>query len=112
MEVSIHALASELPGMFIGGFFLMAVFGVIVELFRSKYAKQPSELTTRGQSLKHFYFFSTAALGWAAVLLAAYVVYPWYRAIPLAGVAGLAGYLQRLLLSRPGTADWHRVSME
>ena len=112
MEISIHALASELHGMFIGGFFLMAVFGVIVELFRSKYVKQPSELTARGQSLKRFYLLVTAALGWAAVLLGAYVVYPWYRAIPPTSVASLAGYPQRLLLSRPGTSDWHRVGME
>ncbi|HET7215994.1 MAG TPA: hypothetical protein VJW77_01035 [Terriglobia bacterium] len=112
MEVSVRALASELHGMFIGGFFLMAVFGVIVELLRSKYARQPSELTTTGQSLKGLYLFATAALGWAAVLLGAYVVYPWYRAIPPAGVASLAGYPQRLLLSRPGTEDWHRIGME
>ena len=34
MEISIRALASELNGMLAGGFFLMAVFGIIVELFR------------------------------------------------------------------------------
>jgi hypothetical protein len=112
MEISVRALASELHGMFIGGFFLMAVFGVIVELFRSKYVKQPSELTTRGQSLRSFYLFVTPALGWIAVLLGAYIVYPWYRAVPPAGVASLAGYPQRLLLSRPGTSGWHRIGME
>jgi hypothetical protein len=112
MEISVRALASELHGMFIGGFFLMAVFGVMVELFRSKYVKQPSELTARGQSLRSFYLLVTPALGWIAVLLGAYIVYPWYRAIPPAGVASLAGYPQRLLLSRPGTSGWHRVGME
>lgn len=112
MEISARALASELHGMLIGGFFLMAVFGVIVELFRSKYVKQPSELTARGNSLKRFYLFATVALGWIAVLLGAYIVYPWYRAIPPAGVASLAGYPQRLLLARPGTSGWHRDGME
>jgi PadR family transcriptional regulator len=34
MELSVRALASELHGMFVGGFFLMAVFGVMLELFR------------------------------------------------------------------------------
>jgi hypothetical protein len=112
MEISARTLASELHGMLIGGFFLMAAFGVIVELFRSKYAKQPFELSARGQLLKRFYLFATAALGWIAVLLGAYILYPWYRAIPPAGVASLAGYPQRLLLSRSGTSGWHRVGME
>ena len=35
-----------------------------------------------------------------------------YRAIPPAGIASLAGYPQRLLLSRPGTAGWHKLGME
>ena len=112
MEISLRALASELHGMLFGGFFLMAVFGVIVELFRSKYAKQPSELTARGQSLKRFYLVATAALGWIAVLLGAYIVYPWYRAVPPSGLSALAGYPQRLLLSKAGTAGWHRDGME
>ena len=76
MEISVRALASELHGMLIGGFFLMAVFGIMVELFRSRYVKQPSELTARGQSLKRVYLVVTAALGWVAVLLGAYIVYP------------------------------------
>lgn len=112
MEISVRALTSELHGMLMGGFFLMAVFGVMVELLRSHYAKQPSELTARGQSLKNVYLFATAALGWIAVLLGAYIVYPWYRAIPPAGVASLAEYPQRLLLARPGTSGWHRDGME
>ena len=112
MEISARALASELHGMLIGGFFLMAVFAVIVELFRSKYATQPFELTARGQSLRRFFLIATAVLGWLAVLLGAYIVYPWYRAIPPAGVANLAGYPQRLLLANPGTSGWHRDGME
>ncbi|HEX5411903.1 MAG TPA: hypothetical protein VFZ27_08565 [Terriglobia bacterium] len=112
MEISGRALASELHGMLIGGFFLMAVFGVVVELFRSRYVTQPSELTARGDSLKQLYLISTAALGWAAVLLGAYIVYPWYRAIPPGGVVGLSGFPQRLLLSSSGTSGWHRIGME
>lgn len=112
MEISVRALASELHGMLFGGFFLMAVFGIIVELLRSKYANQPSELTAGGQSLRRFYLGATAALGWIAVLMGAYIVYPWYRALPPAGIASLAGYPQRLLLSRPGTSGWHQVGME
>ena len=112
MEMSVRALASETHGMLIGGFFLMAVFGVMVEMFRSTFVKQPSELTARGRSLKKFYLIVTAGLGWAAVFLGAYIVYPWYRAIPPAGVASLAGYPQRLLLASSGTSGWHKLGME
>ena len=112
MEISLRALASELHGMLIGGFFLMAVFGVVVELFKSYYVKQPSELTSRGYSLKKFYLLMTVGLGWVAVLLGAYVAYPWYRAIPPAGVVRLAGYPQRLLLASSGTSGWHKIGME
>jgi hypothetical protein len=50
-------------------------------------------------------------LGWAAVLTGAYFVYPWYRAIAPPG-ADLALYPQRLLISQPHTAGWHRLGME
>ena len=112
MEISARAFASELHGMLAGGLFLMAVFGIIVELFRSCFAKEPSELTDRGYSLKRLYLVLTAALGWAVVLLGAYVVYPWYRAVPPAGVANLAGFPQNLLLANPGTSGWHKLGME
>ena len=98
--------------MLFGGFFVMAIFGIIVELFRSTFVKQPSELTNRGRSLERFCLIATVALGWVAVLLGAYVVYPWYRAIPPAGVTSLAAYPQRLLLARPGTSGWHKLGME
>jgi hypothetical protein len=112
VEISARTLASELHGMLIGGFFLMAVFGVIVELLRSHYLRQPSEFSDQGQLLKYLYLIGTAGLGWFTVLLGAYVVYPWYRTISPASVASLAGYPQRLLLARPGTSGWHRLGME
>lgn len=112
MEITVRALVSDIHGMLFGGFFVMAIFGVVVELFRSTYVKQESELTARGLSLKGIYLISTAAVGWTAVLLGAYAVYPWYRAIPPAGITNLAAYPQRLLLSRPGTSGWHELGME
>jgi hypothetical protein len=112
MEISVRALASEIHGMLIGGFFVMAIFGIIVELFRSTFVKQPSELTARGYSLERLYLIVTAGLGWAAVLLGAYIVYPWYRAIPPTGITNLAGYPQRLLLASITTSGWHGIGME
>jgi hypothetical protein len=112
MNISLRALLSEIHGMLIGGFFVMAIFGVVVELVRSAYVKQLSELTVRGDSLKRLYLIFTAVLGWAAVFLGAYIVYPWYRAVPPDGVSSLAGYPQRLLLASPGTSGWHKLGME
>ncbi len=112
MEITVRALASEIHGMLFGGFFLMAIFGVVVELFRSAHVEEPSKLTARGYSLERLYLIVTAGLGWVAVLLGAYIVYPWYRAIPPAGVTNLAGYPQHLLMSSPLTTGWHGLGME
>ena len=51
-------------------------------------------------------------LAWLAVLSGAYMVYPWYRAVPPAGVTDLSEYPRRLLLSSGRTSEWHNVGME
>ncbi len=112
MEVTVRGIVSGLHGLLFGGFFLMAIFGVVVELCRSTYAKESSELTERGYSLERFYLIVMAGLGWLAVLSGAYVVYPWYRAALPAGVTNLAGYPQRLLMSSAATVEWHTLGME
>lgn len=112
MEVTVRGLVSGVHGLLFGMFFLMAIFGIVVELCRSIYAKEAPELTARGYSLERAYLVVMAALGWAAVLSGAYVVYPWYRAALPAGVTSLAGYPQRLLMSSATTVEWHTLGME
>lgn len=112
MEVTVRGLVSGLHGLLFGGFFLMAIFGLVVELCRSAYAKEAPELTERGYSLERAYLIVMAGLGWAAVLSGAYVVYPWYRAALPAGVTNLAAYPQRLLMSSATTIEWHTLGME
>lgn len=112
MEVTIRDFVTGVHGLLFGGFFLMAVFGIVVELCRSAYEKEPSELTARGYSLERVYLIVMVGLGWAAVLLGAYAVYPWYRTIPPSGTADLTMYPQRLLLSSTTTAGWHSLGME
>jgi hypothetical protein len=53
-----------------------------------------------------------AALAWLAVLTGAYIIYPWYRAVPPPGTANLARFPQRLLMSSPTTSAWHSIGME
>jgi len=112
MEITLRALITMIHGMLFGAFFLVAIYGLIVELSRSAFVEQPSRLTNRGYSLGRFYLFSMVALGWAAVLTGAYIVYPWYRAVPPAGVTDLALYPRYLLKSSATTSGWHDMGME
>jgi hypothetical protein len=112
MQMSARALITAVHGMLFGGFFSLAVFGILVELIRSSYAEPGSELTQRGRSVASVYLWITAALGWAAVLAGTYFVYPWYRAIPPPGIADLTAFPQALLLASSTTSGWHRLGME
>ena len=51
-------------------------------------------------------------LAWLTVFSRAYIVYPWYRAVPPAAVTDLSEYPRRLLLSSGRTSEWHNVGME
>jgi hypothetical protein len=112
MEITLRALVTMIHGMLFGAFFLMATFGLVVELTRSSFGEQPLRLTPRGYSLERFYLFTIVALGWAAVLTGAYIVYPWYRAVPPAGATDLALYPKYVLMSSATTAGWHTLGME
>ena len=112
MEITLRALITLIHGMLFGAFFLMAIYGLVVELYRSAYVEQPSKLTTKGYSLERLYLICMVGLGWAAVLTGAYIVYPWYRAVPPAGVTNLALYPRFLLKSSATTAGWHDLGME
>jgi len=112
MDISSHALWTLIHGMGFGGLYLLACSGAIVELWRRYSPSSPAPVDTRDQRFVHIYFATMAALAWLAVLSGAYVVYPWYRAVPPAGTTGLAAFPQRLLLSSPSTAVWHSIGME
>jgi hypothetical protein len=99
-------------GMLFGAFFLMMIFGLVVELYRSTQEAQPTHLSARWHTLERLYLFKMVALGWAAVLTGAYIVYPWYRAVPPSGVTNLALYPRYLLKSSTTTAGWHDLGME
>ena len=51
-------------------------------------------------------------LAWVAVLTGTYVIYPWYRVTPPAGMTNLAAFPQRLLMASPTTSAWHSIGME
>jgi hypothetical protein len=84
----------------------------VVDLCRSAFEKQSSELSARGYTLERCYLIVTAALGWAAVLSGAYIVYPWYRAAVPPGITNLTGYPQHLLMAKATSIEWHSLGME
>ncbi len=59
-----------------------------------------------------------AVVAWLTVIVGTFVVYPWYRASPSAGVntsqqsAELEKYLRSYLLASKDTQDWHKFGME
>ena len=64
------------------------------------------------ETLPAHYSIVMAVLAWLTVLTGAYIIYPWYRAVPPPGTANLAAFPQRLLLSSPATIGWHSIGME
>ena len=114
MEITLRELVTSIHGMLFGGFFLLALFGAIVlildqsNLARSNPDSTPAQPASNWQTT---YLIAMVALGWAAVLSGAYIIYPWYRAVAPVG-ADLALYPKFLLTSHPSTAGWHNFGME
>ena len=112
MQLSFRELITSLHGMGFGALFLFAFSGALVQLYRLCTPDKSSLMSIHERKLLRTYLVAMAVLAWGAVLSGAYIVYPWYRAHPPAGVTDYAGFPQRLLLSNPTTADWHNLGME
>jgi hypothetical protein len=112
MEITTYDLATVLHGMGFGALFMLAFSGALAELYRISAPGAPSTMSTREQNLLQFYLLAMVVLAWLTVFSGAYLIYPWYRAVPPAGVTDLADYPRRLLLSSGKTSEWHNVGME
>lgn len=112
MEISFRDLITVLHGMGFGALFMLAFSGALAEFYRMKAPGGPTLPSERAQALLKIYLSAMVVLAWAAVLSGAYIVYPWYRAVPPAGLADLAEYPKALLVSNPKTAGWHSLGME
>jgi hypothetical protein len=112
MELSFRDLVTVVHGMGFGALFMLAFSGAIGVIYATAVggAQWPSSI--RHNRMFRFYLISMAALAWLTVLSGSYIVYPWYRANPPAGMTDLSAYPQRLLLSSPLTAGWHDYGME
>jgi hypothetical protein len=95
-----------------GALYLLAFSGALVELYRFSSSSAAPERTAGQERFLKFYLITMVVLAWGTVLMGAYVIYPWYRAVPPAGTTDLSMFPQRLLLSSPATSGWHSVGME
>jgi len=112
MEITTRDLWTIFHGLGLGALFMLAFSGAIAELYRLSAPGVPAQLGAQERNLLNFHLVAMVVLAWLAVLTGAYIVYPWYRAVPPAGVTDLAGYPRSLLLSSGRTSEWHRIGME
>lgn len=112
MEISTRALWTLIHGMGFGGLYLLACSGALVELWRRYAPAAPAPVSRRDETFMATYLLVMAGLAWLAVFSGAYIVYPWYRALPPPGTLDLHGYPQQLLIADPATSGWHELGME
>jgi hypothetical protein len=112
MEITVRGLWTLIHGMGFGALYLLACSGALVELYRFTSSPAPSEFTSGQQRFLKVYLITMVVIAWATVLTGAYIIYPWYRAVPPPGTLDLSMFPQRLLMSSPTTVGWHSVGME
>jgi hypothetical protein len=112
MEITTHDLLTVIHGMGFGALFMLAFSGALVELYRISAPGAPATMSAREQTLLNLFLLVMVVLAWLTVFSGAYLIYPWYRAVPPAGATDLADFPRRLLLSSGKTSEWHNVGME
>jgi hypothetical protein len=112
MEITTRDLWTVLHGMGFGALFMLAFSGALAELLRMAAPGTRAPPSSREQNLLNIYLAAMVILAWLTVFSGAYVVYPWYRAVPPAGITDLSEYPRRLLLASGKTSEWHNIGME
>ena len=112
MEITSRGLWTLIHGMGFGALYLLACSGALVELHFITRSPRSAVNGTGSERFLKVYLVVMAALAWFAVLSGAYVIYPWYRAVPTAANPNLAMFPQRFLISSSSTAGWHSFGME
>jgi hypothetical protein len=112
VEITLRDAVTVLHGMLFGALLLLGLTGAAIAVYATTATTGPWSPTARQRRLLSTYLIALTVLAWLAVLLGAYVVYPWYRAHLPAGAVNLADYPQRLLMSSPTTSGWHDLGME
>src|SRR5258708_24933213 len=92
MEITTRDLWTVVHGMGFGALFMLAFSAALAELYRLSTATGAIQPSSHGQTLLSLYLGVMVILAWLAVLSGAYIVYPWYRAVPPAGPGDPAEY--------------------
>jgi hypothetical protein len=112
METTTRGIWTLVHGMGFGALYLLGCSFPIVELFRRyrPYSLQP--ISVEDERFLGRWLCVMAVVAWITVLTGAYVIYPWYRAVPPIGAAPLDPFPQALLKSSANTIAWHAIGME
>lgn len=112
MELTNRELWTVLHGMVFGGIFLLAFAGGLAGIW----SLRPGLVTVEGLRDRllrlRVGLVTMAIMAWLTVLSGNYIVYPWYRASPPAGVTDLTAYPRSFLRADPSLASWHSFGME
>jgi hypothetical protein len=112
MDITTRSFWTLIHGMGFGALYLLACSGALVEFYRRYATATEDTAAARDDSFLRIYLAAMAALAWITVFTGAYIIYPWYRAVPPAGTANLVAFPQRLLMAHPSTIGWHALGME
>ena len=85
MEITVRGLWTMIHGMGFGALYLMACSGALVELYRRYRSPLGPAITEEDEKFLRIYLTAMAVLAWLTVLTGAYIIYPWYRAVPPPG---------------------------
>jgi hypothetical protein len=112
MTMTSREIWTVIHGMGFGSLFLLAFAGGLAGL----YSLRPEWVTVSGlhERIRRLTAgtWLMAIAAWGTVLTGTWIVYPWYRAKPPAGLTELNDYPRYFLLADEKLADWHHFAME
>src|SRR5579859_4367147 len=111
METTTRGFWTMVHGMGFGALYLLACSFAIVELYRRYKPRSLQPISEEDEKFLGTWLVVMAVVAWITVLTGAYVIYPWYRAVPPAGAA-LSAFPQALLKANSDTIGWHAIGME
>ncbi|MGA8742184.1 MAG: hypothetical protein WB561_13450 [Terracidiphilus sp.] len=112
MEMTTRGLWTLVHGMGFGALYLLACSFAIAELYLRYKPDSLQPISDEDERFLGRWLVIMAVVAWITVLTGAYLIYPWYRAVPPTGATLLAGFPQALLKSNPNTIGWHSIGME
>jgi hypothetical protein len=112
MDMNLREIWTVVHGMVFGFIFLLGFSGALYMVYSMKPQLLTAEGITKTVNAAKVYTWGLALSVWAAVFTGAWVVYPWYRAVPADGTTDLSTFPKFLLLASESTAKWHEFGME